>query len=405
MAKRRVLHGKDRGRHVVGAPRPGRGGTLPGDLWEVNGRNGAHSGGLASVETPAPDVEKTPAVEAPPQAVAPPVAPPAPEPSHLPAGPEPAVDINPECPACGDAHPRVLFEATDRLYHTTTKIFKIVECRECRLIRLEPRPSLQELKTYYPDLYWYLPEGKVGRLAESYRRFVLRDHLRFVKQAVANSDQTGYVVDVGCGNGLLLHMLPYKKVLGLDLSPKAVSVAWLRNGVPGVCADLIDAPLPPASCSVVSAFHLIEHLSDPVGFLQAARDLLTPGGRLVVQVPNVSCWQFMLFGEKWNGLDVPRHLFNYRQRDLQSLLEYCGFEVVRRKHFSLRDNPAGLATTLAPGLDPMARRIRQIKEGPLKRLFKDGLYFGLILLALPFTILGAACRAGSTIMIEARKRA
>jgi hypothetical protein len=71
----------------------------------------------------------------------------------------------------------------------------------------------------------------------------------------------------------------------------------------------------------------------------------------------------------------------------------------------LRDNPAGLATTLAPGLDPMARRIRQIKEGPLKRLFKDGVYFGLVLLALPFTILGAACRAGSTIMIEARKKA
>ena len=36
-----------------------------------------------------------------------------------------------------------------------------------------------------------------------------------------------------------------------------------------------------------------------------------------------------------------------------------GFEVLRRKYFSLRDNPAGLATSLAPGLDPMARRIRE----------------------------------------------
>jgi SAM-dependent methyltransferase len=264
---------------------------------------------------------------------------------------------------------------------------------------------LKELAAYYPDLYWFLPEGKVGRLAEAYRRFVLRDHLRFVKQAVANSDRAGYVVDVGCGNGLLLSLLPYKKILGLDMSPKAISVAWRQNGVPGACADLVNAPLPRTSCSVVTMFHVLEHLIDPAGFLQAAREILTPGGRLVVQVPNASCWQFMLFGEKWNGLDVPRHLFNFRERDLHGLLDFCGFEVMRRKHFSLRDNPAGLATTVAPGLDPMARRVRQIKEGALKRFLKDGLYFAMVLLALPPTILGAACGAGSTIMIEARKKA
>jgi len=298
-----------------------------------------------------------------------------------------------------------LFEATDRLYHTTNKVFEIVECKECRLIRLEPRPSPQELASYYPDSYWFMPEGKAGRLAEAYRRFVLRDHLRFVKQAVANSDRTGYVVDVGCGNGLLLSLLPYKKILGLDSSPKAISVAWRHNGVPGACANLLNAPLPPESCSVITMFHLVEHLAEPVRFLEAAHSLLTPGGRLVVQVPNISCWQFLFFGERWNGLDVPRHLFNYRQRDLESLLGYCGFEVVRRKNFSLRDNPAGLATTLAPGLDPMARRIRRITESGFKRILKDGLYFALALLALPPTIIGAACGAGSTIMVEARKKA
>jgi SAM-dependent methyltransferase len=405
MAKRRILPGKNRGGNVVGAARQGRSRPVPGDLWENNGRNGSHPGRLAGVQAPAKDVEKAPPVEAPPQAVAPPIAAPAARPPDPVERPEPEVGVNPECPACSDAHPRVLFEATDRLYHTTTKVFKIVECKECRLIRLEPRPTLKELAAYYPDLYWFLPEGKVGRFAEGYRRFVLRDHLRFVKQAVANSDRTGYVVDVGCGNGLLLGMLPYKKILGLDLSPKAISIAWRQNGVPGACADLLNAPLPPGSCSVVSMFHVLEHLLEPVRYLQAAREILTPGGRLVVQVPNVSCWQFMLFGERWNGLDVPRHLFNFRQRDLISLLDFCGFEVTRRKHFSLRDNPAGLATTLAPGLDPMARRVRQIKEGALKRFLKDGLYFALVLLALPPTLLGAACGAGSTIMIEARKKA
>src|SRR5205823_489817 len=43
--------------------------------------------------------------------------------------PEPENEVNPECPACGDAHSRLLFEATDRLYRTTDKVFQILECK------------------------------------------------------------------------------------------------------------------------------------------------------------------------------------------------------------------------------------------------------------------------------------
>jgi hypothetical protein len=39
------------------------------------------------------------------------------------------------------------------------------------------------------------------------------------------------------------------------------------------------------------------------------------------------------------------------------------------------------------------------------RLWKDFAYLGLLAACLPFTMLEAACRAGSTIMVEARKKA
>jgi hypothetical protein len=136
-----------------------------------------------------------------------------------------------------------------------------------------------------------------------------------------------------------------------------------------------------------------------------AHRLIKPGGRLIVQVPNASCWQFLLLGENWNGVDIPRHLINYRANDLEILLDRCGFEVTRTKFFSLRDNPAGLASSLAPGLDPMARRIRGVEESPRKRVAKDLVYLALVMLSVPFTLLEAACHAGSTVMVEARKKA
>ncbi len=313
-----------------------------------------------------------------------------------------------ECPGCGDPGVRTLFRAHDRLYRTTDKNFLVVECKNCRLIRLEPRPSLQELARYYPDEYWYAPQADAAsQLEEAYRRFVLRDHVNFVMRAVQDSGEKGLLVDVGCGGGLLLRMLRERglPVLGLETSLPAATSAWKRNGVAVVCGDLSKSPIERGTCAAVTMFHVLEHLHDPVSYLRSARDLLVPGGRLVVQVPNASCWQFLMFGEHWNGVDVPRHLVNYRERDLESLLEYCGFQVVRRKHFSLRDNPAGFASSIAPGLDPMARRVRKLRESSGTKLLKDFLYFGIVLASLPFTLFEAACGAGSTIMLEARKKA
>lgn len=314
-----------------------------------------------------------------------------------------------ECPACGEPRAKRLFRGTDRLYATTDRQFHVVECIRCRLIRLDPQPSPAELANYYPRHYWFnaANEDKVSPLAELYRRLVIRDHVQFVDRAVPKTaGRKAMVLDVGCGGGLLLHYLQRRghRVAGLDYSIDAAQIAWKTNGVPAFCGMLTQVPLADESCDVVTMFHVLEHLYDPAGYLRTAHRLLRPEGRLVIQVPNASCWQFLLLGEHWNGLDIPRHFWNFRPRDLEVLLDEAGFVITRRKDFSLRDNPAGLATSLAPGLDPMARLIRGRPESNAGRLLRNLAYLGLVVASLPFALLEAACGAGSTIMVEARKK-
>lgn len=302
---------------------------------------------------------------------------------------------------------KTLVRGADRLYRTTNETFYIVQCNKCGLMRLYPWPSPADLARYYPADYWFdAASDASGFLAERYRRIVLSDHVRFVWRALRESKVTGTVLDIGCGGGLFLRMLAEggAKVVGFDYAFSAARVAWKTNRVPSLCASLSNSPIANESCAAVTMFHVLEHLFDPAAYLREAHSILKPGGRLIVQVPNADCWQFLLFGEYWNGVDIPRHLYHFRTRDLQRLLESCGFEVLRQKHFSWRDNPAGLATTLAPGLDPMARRVRAVKETPRIRLLKDLTYFGIVIASWPFTVLEALCRQGSTIMMEARKK-
>ncbi len=308
------------------------------------------------------------------------------------------------CPRCEAETYLTLFRASDRLYRTTEQHFHLVECSDCGLVRLHPMPSPAELRRFYPQAYWWEADDSAsGRLAETYRQFVLGDHVRFVARSL---DGLAPLLDVGCGGGSFLHALgrPAQATVGLDSSHTAASVAHANYRLPAVCGSVPSHPFRPGSFGAVTLFHVLEHLPDPRRCLLAIRDVLTAEGKLFLQVPNADCWQFLLLGSDWSGLDVPRHLIHFRAEDLENLLADCGFEVVRRKFFSLRDNPAGLATSLCPQLEPVSRRVRQVTESNTTRLLKDLLYLALVSAAVPFTLLEAASEAGSTITVEAVRR-
>jgi len=305
------------------------------------------------------------------------------------------------CPRCQSELYLTLFRASDRLYRTTDRRFNVVECADCALMRLDPMPDAEELKSFYPESYWWhADESAASRLAELYRDLVLRDHVHFVAQALSSE---GPLLDIGCGGGSFLHAMRREKVplFGLDTSWRAAHVASSRFHVPAACGALPNLPYRRASFGTITLFHVLEHVPDPMAALRSIAGLLKPSGKFVVQVPNADCWQLLLLGERWSGLDVPRHLTNFRADDLEELLGACGFIVKRRKFFSLRDNPAGLATSLAPQLEPVSRRVRAVKESAGVRLLKDCLYFCLVVASVPFALLEAASAAGSSVMMEA----
>lgn len=312
------------------------------------------------------------------------------------------------CPACDSRSAQLLFSATDRSWATTDRLFQIVECCGCRLIRLHPRPEPDELRSFYPPEYWALPENRLdGWLKRQYRRLALLDHVRFIERALRETDEPGLVLDVGCGDGFLLSLLAgrgWSPLAGIDFSLDAATAAWRGHGVPALCGTLSRAPFADGSCALITMFNVLQHLYDPVSYLDAARRLLAPDGRLIVQVPNAGCWQFLLFGDKWHGIDVPRHLLHFRASDLETLLDHCGFEVLRRKHFSLRDNPTNLASSLLLVLDPLLGPLQRHARRPGLRLSSDLAYLALVLACVPFTLFEAACHAGSTVMVEARKK-
>jgi hypothetical protein len=118
------------------------------------------------------------------------------------------------CPAC--LHPtthRRWTSVPDRLFRATSERFDLNACDECGTSFVHPAPTPEQIATFYPDRYWIGPSdrdahaGTLGGLLERYRRFVLRDHVRFVRRVLDDQHATGRAVrmlDVGCGDGSFL---------------------------------------------------------------------------------------------------------------------------------------------------------------------------------------------------------
>lgn len=97
------------------------------------------------------------------------------------------------------------------------------------------------------------------------KRFFLK---RFVKRLMTMIPEQGDMLEVGCGEGMLLsevyRLWPERKLTGVDLSESAVQEARERN--PGIQIDVanaLDLPFEDNSFEVVLCAEVLEHLKEP----------------------------------------------------------------------------------------------------------------------------------------------
>jgi glycosyltransferase involved in cell wall biosynthesis len=149
--------------------------------------------------------------------------------------------------------------------------------------------------------------------------------------------QPSRILDVGCADGRLGELLRLSghTVLGVD----AMKLDGVQDRLDGfVEADLNDG-LPPevgTGFDVVVAADVLEHVIDPTAALAQLRDVLAPGGVLMVSVPNFAHWYprlrvlFGRFGYDRRGILDATHLRFFTRTSFEQLLESAGLRVRRR---------------------------------------------------------------------------
>jgi 2-polyprenyl-3-methyl-5-hydroxy-6-metoxy-1,4-benzoquinol methylase len=309
------------------------------------------------------------------------------------------------CPVCKGE------EATPR-FSVDGIAAPVVVCIECGLGRFHPSPDAEEVRALYPDEYYGEPGRKFQPLIEWLVRLVGTRHIGFLSRNLAAGAK---VLDVGCGRGVVLGELANRgfEVHGQEISAEAARGVDPRAEI-RIAASVAEAGYPDCSLDEVIIWHVLEHLPDPRGTLEALHRALKPGGRLVVAVPNFESAQARWTGAEWFHLDLPRHLYQFPVSALHRLLSEVGFEVLSEHHFSLRQNPFGWMQSVLNrftglprnGLYELLHRRPAGGALPFDARTRFWLRFWLVVGA-PFgllaTIIEVIARSGATVHVVARK--
>ncbi len=234
------------------------------------------------------------------------------------------------CLLCGSRNWSPLLEAPDCGRGGTGLWFFVVQCQDCGLCFTNPRPTPGSIGQFYPAVYaphrvpqprrprgWWRSLSRWARGRRSDRRLTLPVFGR------------GRLLDFGCGGGAFLERMRQVgwTVTGLDASAATVQRIRVELGLNALAGTLPHPDLRPASFDLITMRHSLEHVHAPLDTLREAHRLLVPGGKLLVEVPNIDSLPFRCFGHVWFGLDLPRHLTHFAPWTLYLCLHRAGFRV------------------------------------------------------------------------------
>ncbi len=225
----------------------------------------------------------------------------------------------------------------------------VVRCRRCGLLYTNPRPSAETIQRFYEDYEPHQSCGLSPRDAARVPRRFQRPHFWTPyhprKHGMPLAGQ-GRLLDFGCGGGAFLERMHRQgwQVAGIDTCRQMVEAIRTKLHLRAVAGTLPHAELSPQSFDVVSMWHSLEHVHQPLETLRHAWQLLAPGGELVLGVPNAWSAARRWYGGAWCGWRLPHHLTHFTPDTLREMVRRAGFQIRR---LMLPGNSCGLRESAA----------------------------------------------------------
>ncbi|HEC1798077.1 TPA: class I SAM-dependent methyltransferase [Campylobacter lari] len=204
---------------------------------------------------------------------------------------------------------------------------KILECCDCGLVFLD---SQDIDDSFYAngnmhDLSVYQLTQRTDFINDTY--LPNKSRLEFILNSIVGKD----ILDFGSGYaGFLIQAKPFvRSASGVEIEQQVEEIYKNNNINLYRNLDEVDLKLIGEGYDVITAFHVVEHLQDPISILKKLSSKLKDNGKMIVEVPNANDALLTIYKNKafseftyWSP-----HIFLYSPHTLKKLGEKAGLRV------------------------------------------------------------------------------
>lgn len=240
------------------------------------------------------------------------------------------------CDLCGSMDHDVLRPARDtsRSQQDLVRIFRassdvplvdrLVACRQCGLVFVSPRVQAGAIVDSYSagedPTFVSQAEARERTFGES------------VARIEALTGGPGRVFDIGTAGGSFLAAARGRGWQVDGCEPNRWLAAWGKQhyGIDIRPGPLTEHVLPKAHYDVVTLWDVVEHLPQPSVILDRVKDLVKPGGHLILTFPDIGSPSAKLLGRYWPFLSSV-HLYYFSKKTMKEMLKKHGFEMLHTR--------------------------------------------------------------------------
>ena len=231
------------------------------------------------------------------------------------------------CPVCHSEEPRFLFEGWDLQFGYPDPAY-VYQCRDCEHVfvagSLTPEQLTDMYTNYYPRADFNVDNYEPHKEKSGFLHW-LDGEEGFAFRHIPKNVR---ILDIGCG---YCETLGYHKARGCDVhgveadeNTRKIAERYGFN----VEIGLFDPKkYEPESFDYITLDHVLEHVIDPLAFLNDVNKVLKPGGKIVALFPNPRAFSRFFFGRHWTQWHLPFHRHFFSRRSLEILAEQSGHEI------------------------------------------------------------------------------
>lgn len=243
--------------------------------------------------------------------------------------------------------------------------YNIQTCSSCHLTQLNPPPSPEVVSSLYDSTYYDAMEDSSGYDDYNAQEIEYLATFREDVKRMRHFKPSGKVLDIGCGPGHFVKAALESGYdsYGVDIIPSIVEAACeeLSGRVFAGTLDSV-AELQSQKFDVIFASHVIEHILEPVSFVQTMRDRLTEGGVVVLITPNIASWLSRLSRSRWVSYKIPEHVAYYNPSTIRSLFDRSGMETLAVDSAYQHYRTPFIASKLRRLIHPLDKLIPRIED-------------------------------------------